>query len=58
MNEKRKVVELKNVVKQYKLYKNSKKRFIGIFFKRVKYRQKLAVNGVSFSIYELSLIHI
>ncbi|MGI6766069.1 MAG: ABC transporter ATP-binding protein [Lentihominibacter sp.] len=52
MNEKRKVVELKNVVKQYKLYKNSKKRFIGIFFKRVKYRQKLAVNGVSFSIYE------
>lgn len=52
MDEKKKVVEFNNVVKQYKLYKNSKKRFMGIFFKNVKYRKKLAVNDVSFKIYE------
>lgn len=44
------VIELKNVTKQYKLYKNDKQRLIGIFSKKVKYKTKKAVDDVSFKI--------
>lgn len=44
------VIEFKNVTKIYKLYKSDKQRFLSIFFKNVKYREKRAVNDVSFSI--------
>lgn len=44
------VIRFENVTKEYKLYKNSKKRFLGIFSKKVKYKKKLAVNDVSFSV--------
>ena len=43
-------IELKNVTKVYKLYKNDKLRFKGIFFKNTKYTPKKAVNDVSFRI--------
>lgn len=44
------VVEFKNVTKRYKLYKNDKKRLLGIFFKNIDYREKKAVDNVSFTI--------
>ena len=43
-------IEFKNVTKTYKLYKNDKKRFIGIFVKKTPYKPKNAVNNVSFKI--------
>ena len=45
-----KVIEFKNVVKKYKLYKNDKTRFIAIFSKKVPYKDKMAVNDVSFDV--------
>ena len=50
MNSEKTVIEFKNVIKEYKLYKNDKKRFMAIFSKKVPYKKKLAVNDVSFSI--------
>ncbi len=44
------VIEFKNVTKKYKLYKNDKQRLLGIFFKKVKYKDKKAVDNVSFKI--------
>lgn len=44
------VIKFQNVVKKYKLYKNDKYRFLAIFSKRIKHREKLAVNNVSFEI--------
>lgn len=44
------VIELKNVTKRYKLYKNDKQRLLGIFFKNIKYKEKKAVDNVSFKI--------
>ncbi|MDO4394001.1 MAG: ABC transporter ATP-binding protein [Bacillota bacterium] len=44
------VIDFENVVKRYKLYKNDKKRFMAIFSKKVSYKNKLAVNNVSFQI--------
>ena len=44
------VIRFQNVVKKYKLYKNDKYRFLAIFSKRIKHREKLAVNNVSFEI--------
>ena len=44
------VIELKNVTKQYKLYKNDKQRLLGVFSKKVKYKTKKAVDNVSFKI--------
>ncbi len=44
------VIELKNVTKRYKLYKNDKQRLIGIFLKNVRFRDKKAVDDVSFTI--------
>lgn len=44
------VIEFKNVTKRYKLYKNDKQRLLGVFFKNIKYREKKAVDDVSFEI--------
>lgn len=44
------VIEFKNVSKQYKLYKNDKQRLFSVFLKRIKYKEKKAVNDVSFKI--------
>ncbi len=44
------VIEFKKVSKIYKLYKNDKKRFLAIFFKGIPYKEKKAVNNVSFSV--------
>lgn len=48
MNEK--VIEFKKVSKIYKLYKNDKRRLLSIFFKKIPYKEKKAVNNVSFEI--------
>ena len=45
-----KVIEFKKVTKIYKLYKNDKRRLLAIFFKKVPYKEKKAVNNVSFKI--------
>lgn len=44
------VIEFKKVSKTYKLYKNDKRRLLGIFFKNIPYKEKKAVNDVSFDI--------
>ena len=44
------VIKFKNVTKKYKLYKNDKRRLLAIFFKKVPYKEKNAVNDVSFKI--------
>lgn len=44
------VIEFDNVTKIYKLFKNSKKRFLSIFIKNVHYVPKKAVDNVSFKI--------
>ena len=52
MNPDKVVIEFKNVTKRYKLYKNDKQRLVAVFSKKVKYKEKLAVNNVSFQIHE------
>lgn len=44
------VIEFKKVSKIYKLYKNDKRRLLAIFFKKIPYKEKKAVNNVSFDI--------
>ena len=44
------IVEFKNVTKRYKLYKNEKHRLLSIFSKKVPYKEKKAVNNISFKI--------
>lgn len=44
------VIELNHVTKIYKLFNNGKKRFLATFIKSVKYKEKLAINGISFSV--------
>lgn len=44
------IIEFKNISKKYKLYKNDKHRFWGIFFKKVTYKEKLANDNLSFKI--------
>lgn len=44
------VIEFKNVTKTYRLFKNDKKRLLGLLFKNVKHTEKKAVNSVSFNI--------
>ena len=44
------VIELNHVTKIYKLFSNGKKRFLATFLKSVKYKEKLAINDVSFSV--------
>ena len=50
MDKNKVVIEFKNVTKRYKLYKNDKQRLFAVFSNRVKYKEKLAVNDVSFQI--------
>lgn len=44
------VIEFKKVSKIYKLYKNDKRRLLSIFIKNMPYKEKRAVNDVSFEI--------
>ncbi|MGI6745106.1 MAG: Teichoic acids export ATP-binding protein TagH [Firmicutes bacterium ADurb.Bin300] len=44
------VIEFKNVTKIYKLYSGARRKLLGIFFKSVKYKEKKAVDDVSFVI--------
>ena len=44
------VIKFKNVTKIYKLYKNDKRRLLAILFKKIPYKEKKAVNDVSFEI--------
>lgn len=44
------VIKFKNVSKTYKLFKNDKVRFLAVFSKRIKHKEKKAVNDVSFEI--------
>ncbi len=44
------VISFTNVSKIYKLYSSTRKRLLGIFFKKIKYKKKKAVNDVSFEI--------
>lgn len=46
------VIEFKNVTKRYKLYKNDKARFRGLFSKRVPYKINKATNNLSLKIYK------
>lgn len=40
----------KNVTKRYKLYKSDKARFLGIFSKKIKYKENKAIDNMSFEI--------
>lgn len=44
------VILLDHVTKIYKLFKNDKKRLLAIFVKSIKYKEKLAINDVSFAV--------
>ncbi len=44
------VIEFKNVTKIYKLYKNDKRRLLSVFVKKIPYKEKKAVNDISFKI--------
>ena len=44
------VIKFEKVTKRYKLYKSDKQRFLAIFSKRVPYKEKKAVDSVSFEI--------
>ena len=48
--ESEKLIEFKNVTKTYKLFKNDKRRLVGLLFKRIPHKEKKAVNGASFDI--------
>ena len=48
----KKVIEFNHVTKLYKLFKNSKKRFLSTFIKSVTYKEKVAVSDLNFSICE------
>ena len=42
------VINFNKVTKTYKLYKNDKKRLLGLIFKNIKCKENNAVNNVSF----------
>ncbi len=44
------VIKFENVSKVYKLYSSTRKRLLGIFIKKIGYKKKRAVDGVSFEI--------
>ena len=44
------VIKFTNVTKMYKLFKNDKRRLLHTFFKQIKYKEKRAVDDVSFEI--------
>lgn len=50
MSTKKKIIEFNKVTKEYKLYKNDKKRFLGLFFKNIPFITKRAVDNVSFAV--------
>ena len=52
MDVSKKVVEFNHVTKLYKLFKNSKRRFLSTFIKSVTYKEKIAVSDLNFSICE------
>ena len=45
-----KIIEFHNVTKSYKLFKNDKKRLFSVFSKKIPYKEKKAVNDVSFTV--------
>ena len=44
------VIDFNHVTKRYKLYKNEKQRLLSVFSKRVRFKEKLAVNDVTFQV--------
>ena len=44
------VIKFQNVTKNYKLFSSTRKRLLSIFFKNIKYKEKKAVDEVSFEI--------
>ncbi len=44
------VIEFNHVTKRYKLFKNDKRRLLSVFIKCIKFKEKKAVNDVSFKI--------
>lgn len=44
------IIKFDNVYKKYKLYDSDKKRFLGLFSKKVKCTKKIAANYLTFSI--------
>ncbi len=44
------VISFNNVSKVYKLYSSTRKRLLGIFFKKIKYKKKRAVDNMTFEI--------
>ncbi len=44
------MIEFEHVTKMYKLFKNDKRRLLSTFFKKIPYKEKKAVNDVSFQI--------
>lgn len=48
--DRRTVISFKNVTKEYKLYKNDKARFKGLFLKSTPFKLKRAVNNLSFEV--------
>lgn len=44
------VIEFKNVTKIYRLFSSEKKRLLSVFLKKIPYKEKKAVNDVSFEI--------
>lgn len=50
MSKKDIVIEFNHVTKMYKLFKNDKKRLLYTFCKKIKFKEKKAVNDVSFQI--------
>ena len=48
--EKDNVIEFKHVTKTYKLFKNDKRRLLGLLFKKIPHTEKKAVNDANFAI--------
>ena len=44
------VIDFNHVTKRYKLYKNDRRRLLGVFSKKVPYKEKLAVDDVTFQV--------
>ena len=45
------VINFDHVTKRFKLYKNDTKRLFGVFSKKVKFKERIAVNDVSFQVH-------
>ena len=44
------VIKFENVSKTYKLYSSTRKRLLGVFIKKIKYKKKNAFDNVSFQV--------